>query len=736
MTRPFWYAGVMRSRLLFSSWVIGSVLLSSSMVHAANTSTLGSSLDLQATLRSIGVTASVTGDDNGNATIKLGFRKMGEANFLPGHRLLPVSGNRAIGSALFLEPGTNYEIRVTLDDPDNGAPQEASGTVRTRDDMPPAQGSKHLYVNAQTGSDSNDGSQGKPFQTIQVAADASGPGTVLHVAAGIYRESVIVDGAHGGAKDNPLWIVADQGAILDGSDPLLEDGSQYVSEGNGIYSIPFAGESVYVAVDDTRLYDYTSLADLDMAAAGLSGGYFVGGGKLYLKLPTGLSPAGHKIHVGILDTAILLDTVSDVIVEGFEIRYYGATEGTGIDVRDTARSWIRKNMIHHLGGGIRVRKPLADDNVVEDNEIWDTSVWNWPWAASKGHTPESSAITNYGGARNVIRRNHTRGVFNGVYVGSFDDPSEAIAANTDVYENVLLQHADDALEPEGACVNVRFWNNVIREVHHGLSLAPIVVGPLFSVRNVIDRYQAHPLKVNNGPTGWILVYHTTSRPEMGFDAAQAIEPTEPFKGLITRNNIWAAHRYAIESAVTPLGVADLDRDNLWTDSADGTPRFVKWLNVKYADISELKASNMIEKNGFQVEPKYENPDFFDFTLVEGSPLLDVGEVIEGINDRFIIGAGPDIGAFERGGANPLPDGGLPDGGGTGGNGVGGGPSGGGGGAGGGGGNGETPGDTGSCGCRLGAESAGATLWGASAFVIGLLLRRRKAKRIIGAPPRR
>ncbi|HMY21961.1 MAG TPA: MYXO-CTERM sorting domain-containing protein, partial [Polyangium sp.] len=60
----------------------------------------------------------------------------------------------------------------------------------------------------------------------------------------------------------------------------------------------------------------------------------------------------------------------------------------------------------------------------------------------------------------------------------------------------------------------------------------------------------------------------------------------------------------------------------------------------------------------------------------------------------------------------------------------------GGGAGGGGGNGETPGDSGSCGCRLGAESAGATLWGASAFVIGLLLRRRKAKGIIGAPPRR
>lgn len=137
----------MRTRSFLSLCALGSLLLSSSVARAANTSTLGSTLDLQATLQSIGVTASVTGDDNGNALIKLQYRKVGEANFLPGHRLLPVSGNRALGSALFLEPGTNYEIKVTLEDPDNGAPQEVTGTVNTRPDTPPPQGAKHLYVN-------------------------------------------------------------------------------------------------------------------------------------------------------------------------------------------------------------------------------------------------------------------------------------------------------------------------------------------------------------------------------------------------------------------------------------------------------------------------------------------------------------------------------------------------------------------------------------------------------------
>lgn len=717
----------MRHHLLLSSLAFASILTAGTWARAANTSTLDKTLTLDATLQSIGVTALVNGDDNGNATVKLGFRKVGEANWLSGHALLPVAGGRRIGSALFLEPGTNYELQVTLEDPDNSASQQATGMVRTHDDLPPPQGSKVLHVNGATGSDTNDGSQGKPLQTLQAAVDLSGPGTVIRVDAGVYRENVIFDGAHGGAAGNPLWVMGEPGAILDGSDPSVEDGSKYVSEGNGIYSIPFAGESVYVAVDDTRLYDYTSLADLDVAAAGLQGGYFIGAGKLYLKLPDGSSPAGKKVHVGSLDTAILLDTISDVVIEGFEIRYYGATEGTGIDVRDTSRTWIRKNVIHHLGGGVRIRRLMASDNVVEDNDIRDTSVWGWPWAASKGHTPESSAINLYGGARNVIRRNHTSGVFNGVYVGSFDNSSEDIAPNTDVYDNVLLQHADDALEPEGACVNVRFWNNFIREVHHGLSLAPILVGPLFSVRNVIDRYQAHALKVNNAPQGWVLVYHTTSRPEDGIALAQPLEPDEPFQRLVTRNNIWVGHRYALESSVTPTGPVDLDWDNLWTDNLDGNPRFVKWLNVTYANLDALKASNTIEKNGFQVDPKYEDANAGDFTLIEGSPLLDVGQVIAGINDRFVVGKGPDVGAFERGGVAPLPDGGLPDGGGgAAGSGVGG--NGGNGETGAGGSNGGgSSGETGGCGCRLGPESAGTAFVGAAAFVLVLAFRRRKRR---------
>jgi MYXO-CTERM domain-containing protein len=173
---------------------------------------------------------------------------------------------------------------------------------------------------------------------------------------------------------------------------------------------------------------------------------------------------------------------------------------------------------------------------------------------------------------------------------------------------------------------------------------------------------------------------------------------------------------------------DLDWDNLWTDSLDGTPRFVKWLNVKYADISELKASATIEGNGFQVKPEYEDADNGNFTPIEGSNLVDVGVVIEGINDRFIAGAGPDLGAFERGGVNPLPDGGVPDGGSSSSS-SGGGLGGAGGASSSGGPNGESPEEKGGCGCRVGSGAAeGIAVNAMAALALGFLLRRKKRAR--------
>ena len=60
-----------------------------------------------------------------------------------------------------------------------------------------------LYVDP-AGSDSNDGSQGAPFQTIQAALDEATPGTTINVAPGAYFETLAT--MRDGQPDAPITV--------------------------------------------------------------------------------------------------------------------------------------------------------------------------------------------------------------------------------------------------------------------------------------------------------------------------------------------------------------------------------------------------------------------------------------------------------------------------------------------------------------------------------------------------
>jgi hypothetical protein len=430
-----------------------------------------------------------------------------------------------------------------------------------------------------------------------------------------------------------------------------------------IYYTPFSDSCWYAAFGTTRLYDYQSLGDLRSEAGGLPGGFFVdsGQGRLYLRLPDRSDPAGYEIHAAVLPGGFLVDTIHDVVIDGFEIRYYGDGEysGFGVDIRGSDRVVVRECHIHNLNTGVRIRR-LGAENLIENNRIEDTSVFGWPWGSVKAHTPEASGVGVGGGRGNVVRFNRISGPFNGIYTGEFTDtPDDEVAAETDVYQNTMRFIGDDGLEPEGACINVRFFDNKIIEVKNAVSLSPIQVGPTWCLYNLIAHYHDHVLKLNNGSTGPILMYHTTGHPADSEDSTQALSPSLPFGPFTGRNNIWSAHRYVIEFIPTSTeGVIDMDYDDLYTDY-DGP--IVKWFNVRYDTLQDFIDATGMESHGFNLEPAFEDVSGEDFQLAEGHQLLDQGEIIPGINDdplRVPDGL-PDIGAVERGGAT-IPDGGPPD----------------------------------------------------------------------------
>ncbi len=98
------------------------------------------------TLNALGLDWRIAGDENRNASVELSYRRAGETAWrqgLPLHRLQGetlttgspplhyVVPNMFSGSVFDLEPGAEYELRLTLADPD-GVTGEAVRTVTTR----------------------------------------------------------------------------------------------------------------------------------------------------------------------------------------------------------------------------------------------------------------------------------------------------------------------------------------------------------------------------------------------------------------------------------------------------------------------------------------------------------------------------------------------------------------------------------------------------------------------------
>ncbi len=124
----------------------------------------------------------------------------------------PLGLNYWAASALFLEPGRSYELRLTLTDPDGGS-ETRTLTATTRTEPQPDPAGRRLYV--VPGSGGGDGSAGDPFQGLQAAADAAQPGDLFHVAAGTYAPFQILAG---GSAGHPIAFVGPGAgtAIVDG----------------------------------------------------------------------------------------------------------------------------------------------------------------------------------------------------------------------------------------------------------------------------------------------------------------------------------------------------------------------------------------------------------------------------------------------------------------------------------------------------------------------------------------
>src|SRR5688572_6171255 len=104
----------MKRRILIGAAV---VLASAQASFAQNAVTLVSASGY-GNLETGGVLAVISGDANRNAMANLAFRRAGDPTFALALPLMRVDMTRFAGSLFGLTPGTSWEARVTITDPD------------------------------------------------------------------------------------------------------------------------------------------------------------------------------------------------------------------------------------------------------------------------------------------------------------------------------------------------------------------------------------------------------------------------------------------------------------------------------------------------------------------------------------------------------------------------------------------------------------------------------------------
>ena len=139
------------------------------------------------TIENLGFRWYIEGDSNRNASVAVAFRKKSEDRWKDALPMLRVhhevsnqkygpyrTGNLFAGSVLFLEPAATYQVRLTMADPDGGAPKEPLiVTARTRAVPEAFEDARVIQATAEKG--------------LMAAYEEAKPGDVILLAAGVYK---------------------------------------------------------------------------------------------------------------------------------------------------------------------------------------------------------------------------------------------------------------------------------------------------------------------------------------------------------------------------------------------------------------------------------------------------------------------------------------------------------------------------------------------------------------------
>ena len=162
------------------------------------------------TLQCLGVRWLMAGDDNRNARVEVAYRKAGEADWrkaLDLFRVDPKGMRKAVqppdgqflfaGSVFGLDEGTEYELKLSLKDPDGGDAEQVH-VMKTWAEPKLPEGGQRIEV--------------KPGE-LEAAFAKAKPGDILALRKGVYKGTFRPPN---GEEGKPVALVGEDGAVFDG----------------------------------------------------------------------------------------------------------------------------------------------------------------------------------------------------------------------------------------------------------------------------------------------------------------------------------------------------------------------------------------------------------------------------------------------------------------------------------------------------------------------------------------
>ncbi|HSB12935.1 MAG TPA: right-handed parallel beta-helix repeat-containing protein [Bryobacteraceae bacterium] len=287
------------------------------------------------------------------------------------------------------------------------------------------------------------------------------------------------------------------------------------------------------------------------------------------------------------------------------------------------------------------------------------------WESGHPSGPQAITLTDSRGG-NVIRYNTIRSTddhgFNDGIGGSSNFSFKGSPnRDSDIYGNVISNCWDDAIESEGANMNVRIWSNYIHHTFVHIATAATSMGPLYIFRNVFGESRISHQDSSGGMMiktgmnylniagervstglGYRFIYHNTAlQPNGGLDVFSSHE----LHNAVSRNNIFYARGRAYPA---DRGEPRNDFQNDLTGSylGGGIVRSM-FLPSEGLEWYPAPTASRIQWGRVEYTRNGRNFAITDPLVQAKNPALDGGVRLPGFNDEF-QGAAPDIGAFEAG----------------------------------------------------------------------------------------